>query len=148
MSLSCMTDMCVCCTGTLQARLRLTAWRFLLLGCKHSGAAFIKWAQWSSTRPDVFPSDLCAVLGELHDQAPVHKWPATEAMLIESFGAPVDEVFLSISREPLASGSIAQVRDPCTHAISALKCMYYQCWYVYSRQLWDTYPTAHIQSVR
>jgi predicted unusual protein kinase regulating ubiquinone biosynthesis (AarF/ABC1/UbiB family) len=31
-------------------------------------------------------------------------------MLVESFGAPVDEVFLTIRREPLASGSIAQVR--------------------------------------
>ena len=37
------------------ARLRMRAWRLLLLGIRHSGAAFIKWGQWSATREDLFP---------------------------------------------------------------------------------------------
>ena len=36
-------------------RLRLQAWRLLLLGVRNSGAAFIKWGQWSATREDLFP---------------------------------------------------------------------------------------------
>jgi hypothetical protein len=37
-----------------------------------SGAAFIKWGQWSSTRPDMFPEELCKALSRLHAKAPIH----------------------------------------------------------------------------
>jgi len=33
-----------------------------------AGTAFIKWGQWASCRPDVFPSALCASLSRLHSQ--------------------------------------------------------------------------------
>ena len=33
----------------------MRAWRLLLLGVRNSGAAFIKWGQWSATREDLFP---------------------------------------------------------------------------------------------
>lgn len=36
-------------------RLKTAAWRLLLRACKRAGAATVKWAQWSSTREDVFP---------------------------------------------------------------------------------------------
>ncbi len=36
-------------------KLRMQAWRLLLLGVRNSGAAFIKWGQWSATREDLFP---------------------------------------------------------------------------------------------
>ena len=36
-------------------KLRMRAWRLLLLGVRNSGAAFIKWGQWSATREDLFP---------------------------------------------------------------------------------------------
>ncbi len=37
---------------------------FSMLGWSigHSGAAFIKWGQWASVRPDMFPEGLCKVL--------------------------------------------------------------------------------------
>ena len=38
---------------------RETAWRLLLWGIRNSGAAFIKWGQWSATREDMFPVELC-----------------------------------------------------------------------------------------
>ena len=54
--------------------MRTLAYRLLLWGIKNGGAAFIKWGQWSATREDMFPPELCHVLAELHDQAPVHSW--------------------------------------------------------------------------
>ena len=35
--------------------LRGLAYRMLLFGCRASGAAFIKWGQWASSRPDMLP---------------------------------------------------------------------------------------------
>jgi len=43
-----------------------------------SGAAFIKWGQWSSTRPDMFSEDFCVALSKLHASAPVHSFAFTE----------------------------------------------------------------------
>lgn len=41
---------------TLSKRARLMAWHLLLVGIRASGAAFIKWGQWSATREDMFPA--------------------------------------------------------------------------------------------
>ena len=43
-------------------------------------------------------------------QAPKHAWEATEAAVESSFGAPISELFEEFEAEPVASGSIAQVR--------------------------------------
>ena len=40
-------------------RMRISAWRLLLFGVRNSGAAFIKWGQWSATREDLFPQVSC-----------------------------------------------------------------------------------------
>lgn len=48
--------------------LRSRAWRLLLFSCSHSGAAFIKWGQWSASRRDLFPCDFCDTLSALHDR--------------------------------------------------------------------------------
>jgi aarF domain-containing kinase len=48
--------------------------RWALCPPASSGAAFIKWGQWSSTREDIFPPAFCRVLSELHDRAPVHSF--------------------------------------------------------------------------
>eukprot|EP00967_Tisochrysis_lutea_P132603 scaffold231771_cov31-Tisochrysis_lutea.AAC.6 len=75
-----------------------------------AGTAFIKWGQWASCRPDVFPTSLCAALSRLHSQAPRHRFSHTKAAVEEALGGnPLDECFESFERQPLASGSIAQV---------------------------------------
>ncbi len=38
------------------SQLRTAAFKLLLMGCRSSGAAFIKWGQWSATREDIFPA--------------------------------------------------------------------------------------------
>lgn len=43
-------------TESTAASMRGLAYRMLLFGCRSSGAAFIKWGQWASSRPDMLPS--------------------------------------------------------------------------------------------
>ena len=43
------------------SQLRTAAFKLLLMGCRSSGAAFIKWGQWSATREDIFPAVSTAV---------------------------------------------------------------------------------------
>jgi hypothetical protein len=39
--------------------------------CRGSGAALIKWAQWASSRPDLFPADFCEHMETLQVRAEV-----------------------------------------------------------------------------
>jgi len=74
-----------------------------------SGAAFIKWGQWASTRPDLFPRDLCNELAKLQTKAPAHKFSYTRQTIEKAFGRRIDDIFEDFEEEPVASGSIAQV---------------------------------------
>ena len=50
----------------MASHLRTAAFRLLLLGCRSSGAAFIKWGQWSATREDIFPAESSGLAFVLH----------------------------------------------------------------------------------
>jgi len=76
---------------------------------ERSGAAFIKWGQWASTRPDLLPRKLCDALSVLHSGAPAHSFELTRAEVSRAVGAPLAEYFESFEAEPIASGSIGQV---------------------------------------
>lgn len=73
------------------------------------GPALQKWGQWSATRPDMFPQDLCDTLRYLHSKVPSHSWRHTRRTVEAAFGVPLAEVFDEFRHEPVASGSIAQV---------------------------------------
>lgn len=73
------------------------------------GAAFIKWAQWSSTRPDLFPEALCRALAPLTHAAPRHSWGHTKKKVEAALEAPLTSAFEDFDPVPLASGSVAQV---------------------------------------
>ncbi|CAM9758644.1 unnamed protein product [Discosporangium mesarthrocarpum] len=73
------------------------------------GTAFIKWGQWSSTRPDMFPEALCNILSVLHKDAPTHPYSYSKALERAYGGRAINEVFEWFNKEPIASGSIAQV---------------------------------------
>eukprot|EP00210_Caulerpa_lentillifera_P007052 g6746.t1 len=90
-------------------QMRLAAFERLLQSCRDGGAAFIKWGQWSSSREDLFPTEFCDVLSELHDQAPVHSIKATRKEILKAYGRSIEEIFDSFDYKPLASGSVAQV---------------------------------------
>ena len=77
-----------------------------------SGAAWIKWGQWSATRNDMFPDALCDELSTLHASAPAHPWSYSALFLEQSLGLGAGTlhcVFDDIDTQPIASGSIAQV---------------------------------------
>ena len=75
----------------------------------NSGAAFVKWSQWASTRPDVFPEKLCSVLSKLQANAPIHSYAYTKYLIEKELKTPINLVFNEFNFEPIASGSIAQV---------------------------------------
>jgi len=74
-----------------------------------AGTAFIKWGQWASTRPDMFPEKLCAALSMLHSQAPMHSYEHTRKEVEQATGKTIEESFEFFEKKPIASGSIAQV---------------------------------------
>ena len=73
------------------------------------GPIFVKFGQMLSTRRDLLPPDIADELARLQDQVP--PFPSAEAIaeLERVYGKPVDQVFASFEREPVASASIAQV---------------------------------------
>jgi predicted unusual protein kinase regulating ubiquinone biosynthesis (AarF/ABC1/UbiB family) len=74
-----------------------------------AGPAFIKWGQWGSTRPDLFPRDICAALESLQSGAPAHAAPLSVYMVEAAFNRPLRELFSAWEAQPIASGSIAQI---------------------------------------
>ena len=75
----------------------------------YSGAAFIKWGQWASTRPDMFPISLCNVLENLQSNSPQHSYSFTRYQIEMELKAPIEQIFEKFEKVPIASGSIAQV---------------------------------------
>jgi predicted unusual protein kinase regulating ubiquinone biosynthesis (AarF/ABC1/UbiB family) len=81
----------------------------LVAGLERSGAAYHKWGQWASTRPDLLPVELCAALAHLTSHAPSHEYVFTRRAVEAAVGAPIETAFEEFEREPFASGSIGQV---------------------------------------
>lgn len=94
----------------ISERFRNPYWyRMITCAISRAGAAFIKWGQWASARPDIFPEELCTTLAMLHSYAPTHSYAFTKQAIEEAFGRPLEETFEAFDPEPIASGSIAQV---------------------------------------
>lgn len=85
----------------------------------NAGPAFIKWGQWASTRPDLFPQDMCAVLEQLQTSAPSHSGAYSKQAISAAFERPVQHLFDAFEEEPVASGSIAQIHRARLSAIGA-----------------------------
>ena len=73
------------------------------------GPVFIKFGQLLSVRPDLIPEDVARELALLQDRVPPIAWSEVEAQLVRAYQRPLDQVFRSIDREPIASASVAQV---------------------------------------
>ncbi|KAL0911264.1 hypothetical protein M5K25_019393 [Dendrobium thyrsiflorum] len=87
-------------------------WIYLVhITLEQAGPAFIKWGQWAATRPDLFPSDLCTALSELHSKAPAHSFTYSKFTIEKAFGRKLYEIFEQFEEVPVASGSIAQVHQ-------------------------------------
>jgi len=73
------------------------------------GPSFVKVGQALSSRPDLLPRTYLEALSSLQDR--LESFPSHVAMAVieEELGRPVDEVYSSISPEPVAAASLGQV---------------------------------------
>lgn len=76
---------------------------------ENAGCSFMKFGQWLSMRPDLFPPDVIKALAKLRNDAPAHSFEHTRSVIIESFGMDIEDLFESFEKVPVASGTIAQV---------------------------------------
>jgi len=73
------------------------------------GPTFIKLAQVFSARADILPEPYLSAIGTLHDRVPPHPPEAVMAVIAEELGRPVEQVFQSFERDPIAAASLGQV---------------------------------------
>ncbi len=81
----------------------------LRLALEALGPIFVKFGQVLSTRRDLLPPDISDELAKLQDRVPPFPIEQVLATLERGFRKPVDEVFKSFDRTPIASASVAQV---------------------------------------
>ncbi|TFZ03052.1 ubiquinone biosynthesis regulatory protein kinase UbiB [Ramlibacter henchirensis] len=73
------------------------------------GPIFVKFGQVLSTRRDLLPPDVADELAYLQDRVPPFDPAIAMATIERAFRRPVETLFASFEREPVASASIAQV---------------------------------------
>jgi ubiquinone biosynthesis protein len=73
------------------------------------GPIFVKFGQVLSTRRDLLPLDIADELAKLQDRVTPFPSDLAVAEIERSLGRPIDQVFQTFEREPVASASIAQV---------------------------------------
>ena len=73
------------------------------------GPIFVKFGQVLSTRRDLLPLDIADELAKLQDRVPPFPSEVAVATIERALRRPLNEIFVSFEREPVASASIAQV---------------------------------------
>jgi ubiquinone biosynthesis protein len=81
----------------------------LRLALERLGPIFVKFGQVMSTRRDLLPTDIADELAHLQDRVPPFESSVAVAIIESAFGRPIDKIFTSFDRTPVASASIAQV---------------------------------------
>ena len=81
----------------------------LLDAAESLGGTLIKAGQFASSRPDLLPAAYTGELSSLQDRLPPQPAGVIEEAVARELGRPIDEVFSSFDREPVAAASIAQV---------------------------------------
>jgi len=94
---------------TLGRRLDAPRGQRLREALERLGPIFVKFGQVLSTRRDLLPPDVADELAWLQDRVPPFAAAVAVATIERAFGRPVDTIFASFEREPVASASIAQV---------------------------------------
>jgi ubiquinone biosynthesis protein len=79
------------------------------------GVTFVKLGQFAATRADAVPPEFVREFSKLQAEVPPVPFSELEPELLKSWGKPVDEVFTSFDRRPLAAASVAQVHTAVLH---------------------------------
>ena len=72
------------------------------------GPTYIKLGQILSTKEDLLPKEYVKELEKLQDDVPPFGYDDVCNIIAEEFGTPIDEMFETFSREPVASASLGQ----------------------------------------
>mgnify|MGYP001210950754 FL=1 len=81
----------------------------LRLALEQLGPIFVKFGQMLSTRRDLIPVDIANELAKLQDQVPPFSFSRVKTLLEESYKKPINKIFKGLSKDPIASASVAQV---------------------------------------
>ncbi|MGV2827054.1 ABC1 kinase family protein [Myxosarcina sp. GI1(2024)] len=73
------------------------------------GPVYVKLGQLLSTRPDILPGRYVDKLTDLQANVPPVPWIEVESLIREQLSQPLEKIFASIDRNPVAAASIAQV---------------------------------------
>ncbi len=88
--------------------------------CERLGATFIKVGQIASTRGDLLPPELVDELAKLRDQVPPFPFADVQRVVETSLGRPLDAIYATFEREPVAAASVAQVHRATLRSSGAL----------------------------
>jgi ubiquinone biosynthesis protein len=85
-------------------------WERVRLLIEELGPTFIKFGQILSTRAEC-PPQLRDELKKLQDQVPPFSYKEVEDTIEEELAAPIEELFVSFGKEPIAAASLGQVHE-------------------------------------
>ena len=88
---------------------RLTQGARVRLALEELGPTFIKLGQLLSTRPDLISAEIIQELQKLQDHIPGVPYEEISAAIHQELGYPIEELFDTFEKQPLATASIAQV---------------------------------------
>jgi ubiquinone biosynthesis protein len=83
--------------------------RRLRVAAERLGPTYIKLAQILSSGQGIFPDELVAEMAKCRDRVPAEPFSTVRRVVEEDLGQPLEAVFASFDRVPLAAASIAQV---------------------------------------
>lgn len=75
------------------------------------GITYLKLGQFLTMRFDVLPAEVCAELNKLFETVPPMPFQTARRVVETELNAPLETLFLSFEREPIAAASVAQVHS-------------------------------------
>ncbi|MEQ5836080.1 ubiquinone biosynthesis regulatory protein kinase UbiB [Marinobacter sp. NFXS9] len=88
----------------------------LRLALEELGPIFVKFGQILSTRRDLLPDDMANALQQLQDRVPPFPGSEAQAIVENSLGQSVGQLFKTFDSNPMASASVAQVHEATLHS--------------------------------
>ena len=77
--------------------------------CEELGATYVKLGQFIASSPTLFPPDYVQEFQKCLDSTPPMPWSDVKPLIESELGRPIEQVYASVERTPLAAASIAQV---------------------------------------